>query len=164
MKSSLRILANLFIQSLLFTTAIGYRIDQSCAKEGIENDVRNAMISALEMVDAATNRLTATPLDQNTVDLLGKLFARPDQDPREGATAKTVDIFARIRENYGTEVPSGNDVGLEDIVSIVPLSGRRLTDNGNQTIFCNTDRFKLLDGPKKIYEDTSTSRQPFVVQ
>jgi hypothetical protein len=140
MKSSLQVLANLCIQSLLFTTAFGYKIDQSCTKEGIENDVRNAMISALEMVDAATNRLTAHPLDQNTVDLLGKLFARPDQDPREGATAKTVDVFARIHQNYGTEIPNGREVTLEDIVCVFPyFTGDRLTMNTRQYFATPTD-------------------------
>src|SRR5689334_3483926 len=102
----LHFVSNLAAFSLLVACTLGYRIDQSCTQEGIENDIRAAMTSAFEMVEAALARLTATPLDKHTVDLLGKLFAGPGQDPRSAVTAKTVDVFAQIRQYYVTETPS----------------------------------------------------------
>jgi hypothetical protein len=150
---SLRLLSILAVQNLLFLTILGYKIDQSCTKEGIEVDVRNAMTSAFEMVDAALNRLTASPLDQNTLDLVGKLYAKPDQDPRTAITSKTVDAFAEMRYHYRNEVPSGNDVGLEDVVSILPCFDNNFTDQ-EKIVYCNTDRFQLMDGSKSIFEDT----------
>jgi hypothetical protein len=106
------------LQTFFYVIALGYQIDESCAKEGIENEVRDAMISALEMADAAHNRLTAFPLDPNTVDLIAKLFARPQDDPRNTVTWKTVDTLARILHFYRTEVPRGTAVGLGDVVCI----------------------------------------------
>jgi hypothetical protein len=78
------------------------------------------MTSAFEMVDAARNRLTAHPLDQNTIDLVAMLFARPDQDPRSAITSRTVDTLANIRQFYYNEVTGGNNVAPEDIVGLHP--------------------------------------------
>jgi hypothetical protein len=105
------------LQCLFCLIATGFQIDESCVKEGIENDVRDAMISALEMADAAHNRITAHPLDQDTVDLVAKLFAEPNQDPRTAVTAKTVDTYARILQFYRAEVPRGTAVASTDVVS-----------------------------------------------
>jgi hypothetical protein len=117
MISSVRLFSILALQTVFFVAIFGYKIDQSCTKEGIEIDVRNAMTSAFEMVDAALNRMTAHPLDPNTIDLVAKLFARPGQDPTTAITAKTVDVLARIRQYYCNEVPRRDVVGDEDIAS-----------------------------------------------
>ncbi|KAF2023188.1 hypothetical protein EK21DRAFT_118997 [Setomelanomma holmii] len=124
------------LQTFLVFGAAGYKIDQSCAQEGIENDVRNAMTSAFEMVDSALARLTASPLQQTTVDVLGKLFAGPGQDPRTAVTARTVDVFAQIRDNYRNEVPVDQPVGEDDLI-----------------IFCNRDHYQLIDKNKDIWLD-----------
>jgi hypothetical protein len=101
----------------LFATAFGYKIDKSCTDEGVETDIQDAMTSAFEMVDAAIGRLTASPLDQNTVDLLGHLFARPGQDPSTAVTAKTVDTFTYIRQYYRNEIPRNQPISGQDLAS-----------------------------------------------
>jgi hypothetical protein len=141
------------VETFLLVTVLGYKIDQSCTQEGIENDIRNAMTSAFEMVDSALARLTASPLDQHTVDLVGKLFAGPGQDPRTAVTAKTVDVFALIRQHYHTETPSSEPTGEDDIVSTTPCSNIHNADHGTKTIFCNRDRFQLIDKKKEIWLD-----------
>jgi hypothetical protein len=113
----IRFLLKLVLQSTFLIPVLGYRIDQSCADEGVENDIRSAMTSAFEMVDAASNRLTASPLDQSTLDLVAKLFAKPSQDPRTAITAKTVDVFARIGQMYRNEVPRDQQMNANDVVS-----------------------------------------------
>jgi hypothetical protein len=95
----------------------GYQIDDSCNRKGIEPDVRNAMTSAFEMVDAALNRITPSEKDQDTLFLLGKLFAGPGKDPNALQLSKTIQVLSRIRDSYRREVPRPESVGVNDIVS-----------------------------------------------
>lgn len=60
----------------------GYKIDESRSRKQVKGQIRDAMTSAFEMVDATVERLPETPLSPNTVDLLGQLFARPGNDAR----------------------------------------------------------------------------------
>lgn len=105
------------IQSLLLAVVRSYKIDKSCTDEGIEQNVRDAMTSAFEMVDAAMSRLTATNWDQDTSDLIANLFAREGETARDVQTAKLTSVFENIRTNYRTEATNGNEVGIDDLVS-----------------------------------------------
>ncbi|CAO2647427.1 Nn.00g083490.m01.CDS01 [Neocucurbitaria sp. VM-36] len=96
------------------------------------------MTSAFQMVDAALRRLNEQPLDQNTIELLGHLFARPGQDPTTLQMEKTDQMLRKIQNEYRAEIPNDQAVGDEDI-----------------TIYCNHDRYQLVDAKKKIYRDTS---------
>jgi hypothetical protein len=67
---------------LLFSIAISaYQIDASCRANGgkdVEQLIRNAMGEAFSMVDSALARLNQDPYDQDTVDLIQRLFAKPN--------------------------------------------------------------------------------------
>ncbi|KAJ4377483.1 hypothetical protein N0V83_000308 [Neocucurbitaria cava] len=80
------------------------------------------------MADAALRRLGESPLNQNTVNLLGQLFARPGQDSRTLDMGKTRLVLRQVVEVYR-----------------------------NETIYCNHDRFQLIDAKKKIYRDTTNN-------
>ncbi|KAH7413563.1 hypothetical protein DE146DRAFT_247 [Phaeosphaeria sp. MPI-PUGE-AT-0046c] len=128
-----------FVTQTVLMVVVGcYKIDPSCTKEGIENDVRDAMTSAFEMVDAAMRRLTASNWDQDTTDLVGRLFAREGESTQNVQTGKLAQVFENIRIHYRTEVTNGNAV-----------------ENSDLTIFCNRDRFKLIDKDKQIWQDES---------
>ncbi|KAF1918941.1 hypothetical protein BDU57DRAFT_592946 [Ampelomyces quisqualis] len=133
-----RLIQFLAYQCLLLTSVLSYQIDQSCVDEGLDADLRDAMTSAFEMVDAARNRLNAEPMDQNTLELLGWLFGRKNQAPDTIVTNKIIDVFGAIRNAYRPETPRGNPVGLNDIV-----------------IFCNTARYRVKDAQKKLFEDST---------
>jgi hypothetical protein len=104
------------LHSLFCNSTYSYKIDQSCVDEGIEADVRNGMTSAFEMAGAARNRLTADRMDQNTVDLLSKLFAGPNRGVQDVDRAKIVDTFAQIGDRYGAEVPRDQILPHYDLV------------------------------------------------
>jgi hypothetical protein len=99
-------------------TVLGYKIDPSCGRKGMENDVRAAMTSAFEMVDAAGRRLDEKPLNQNTIGIMRYLFAQPSQDPTTLDMTKTRRVLSRIKETYGTEIPFDGVANIKDVVSM----------------------------------------------
>lgn len=105
------------VQTLLQVVVQTYKIDQSCSKEGIEQDVRDAMTSAFEMADAAVRRLSTTTWDQDTTDLIANLFAREGQTAQDIQTVGVNEVFRNIRAYYRTEATDGNEVAANDLVS-----------------------------------------------
>jgi hypothetical protein len=146
---------------LLQTLVLGFKIDQSCIQQGIEDLVRDAMRSAFEMAASARDRIDANPLDRDTAELVGFLFAKQNASPAQlrtsGQLAKTLNVLRNIYNNFRIEIGSGN-VPNDDVVS---LFLKLRTDDGNfakqllQVIYCNHDRFVLHDASKKIYQDQS---------
>jgi hypothetical protein len=84
-----------------------YQIDVSCRANGgkdVEQLIRNAMGEAFSMVDSALARLNQDPYDQDTVDLIQRLFAKPNQNVRDRTRmTKVLDVFDSIGRNYRTE-------------------------------------------------------------
>lgn len=119
----MRVLYVLYFQLFYSAAILGYKIDQSCSQKGIENDVRGAMISAFEMVDAALAHLTADPVDNDTIELLGFLFAKDGEDPRQllanGGMGKTSQVLRAINHRYRNEVTGDAAVGLNDLVGAI---------------------------------------------
>lgn len=111
---------------MLSTPVSGYKIDQSCVQKGIENDVRNAMTSAFEMVDAALENLSATPVHADTIELIGFLFAKKVVDPRQllesGQMAKTSQVLRALKNRYRPEVIGDTSVGVNDLVRCLDSS------------------------------------------
>lgn len=149
-----------FLFSILSNSVSGYKIDQSCAQKGIENDVRNAMTSAFEMVDAALDNLSATPVHADTVELIGFLFAKEGVNPRQllesGQMKKTSQILRALKSRYRPEVTGEAAVGISHLASCHDWFYHfRLLLSRAQIIFCHYDRFKLIDSKKKLYRDES---------
>lgn len=90
-------------------TVSAYKLDASCTNKGVETEVRNAMTSAFQMVDAALRRLRADPYDQETTDLIKRLFiAKDGQDPNDrDRISKVSSILESINRNYRNEVTTG---------------------------------------------------------
>ena len=151
----LRHVLNLIILCLVSKSVFGYQIDQSCAKEGIEEIVKKALESAFEMAQAAHDRLTASPVAQSTWDLVGKILARPKDDPKLANTAKTVDTFALILQHYRREVQNSQFVDNNDVVSRNNERIGTQADQDHQKIFCNLDRFRPIGEKKKLWMDGS---------
>lgn len=105
------------LHGILVGTVLGYKIDQSCGRKGMENEIRAAMTSAFQMVDSATRRLNEQPLNQNTVEIMRYLFAQPGQDPTTLDMAKTRIVLQRIKDRYETEVPFNDVASFQDAVS-----------------------------------------------
>ncbi|KAF1836063.1 hypothetical protein BDW02DRAFT_629070 [Decorospora gaudefroyi] len=137
----------LFLSLLLYCSlpvfVKSYKIDQSCEDKGIMQDVHNAMESAFIMVQSAIDSLAASPLDADTIELLGFLYAKKGDNPaqliQQGKLAKTLRILRNINTNMRTEVigdatPSGYDV----------------------IIFCHYDRFVEIDKTQNIWRDSVT--------
>jgi hypothetical protein len=103
--------------SLLPFLALAYKIDQSCIDKSIELDIRNGMTSAFAMVDAAYRRLDEKPLNPDTLELIGYLFAQPGEEPKDVQMGKTMLTFGRIREYYRAEVTQDQPVPEQDLVS-----------------------------------------------
>lgn len=104
------------IHCLLLTSVLSYQIDQSCVDEGLDVDVRNAMTSAFEMMDAALGRINADPKDQNTLELLGWMFGRKNQATDTIVTGKLQKVFTAMRNAYRPEKSTGSAVGINDVV------------------------------------------------
>jgi hypothetical protein len=119
------------ICTLFQTFVLGYKIDQSCTKQGVEDLVRDAMRSAFDMVAAARDRLEANPLDRDTAELIGFLFAKQNANPTQlqatGQLTKTLDVFRNIYNNFRIEFASNNDVLPDDVVRLLthPCHQRR---------------------------------------
>jgi hypothetical protein len=99
---------------------IGFKIDKSCEDKGIQNDIRDAMISAFTMANYAYALLTEDPVDPDTLELLGFLFAKEGVDPaqllRDGKMAKTLEILRSITRNMYAEVVGDAIPQVEDVV------------------------------------------------
>lgn len=93
------------LQTSLCSIALGYTIDSSCDTEEIRHLIHDAMKSAIDMADAAFNRLTENPLKTSTLDVVAKLFARPGQCAGTAINIKTIDVFSGIRTDYRDERP-----------------------------------------------------------
>ena len=106
------------IQALLSVSIHSYKIDDSCRKEGVEQDIRDAMTSAFDMVDAALSRFTIakSDWDQDTSDLIANLFAREGETGQNVQTDKLNFVFGNIGRWYRTEVTDGNQVPATDLV------------------------------------------------
>lgn len=108
----------LFLVSLLVfpEATFSYKIDASCARKGVENNVRDAMASAFSMADSAIQRLEQNPYDRETEDLIRNLFMPKDgQDPMDrDAISKVKMIFENINAYYRLE--SRGDVDNKYIV------------------------------------------------
>ncbi|KAH7079689.1 hypothetical protein FB567DRAFT_552088 [Paraphoma chrysanthemicola] len=112
------LLKSFMLQSLVLGSISAYKIDQSCIRKGMETDIRNAMQSAFQMVDAARARLDANPLHQDTVDLLQYLFASPGQDPRTLDMEKTKKVLQQVKETYETEVLQNEAPNIKDVIKL----------------------------------------------
>jgi hypothetical protein len=99
---------------------MGYKIDTSCDDKGITTDVRNAMTSAFEMVNAAYTTLRKPSLSADELELVGYLFAKEGEDPaqllREGKMDKTMRVLHDIRGNMEQEVTGSAAVSNLDVV------------------------------------------------
>jgi hypothetical protein len=104
----------IFFLTLLSPDTTGYKIDESCIKEGAETLVRDGMILAFEMVDAALNRLGEKRNDPHTLELLGWSFGKEDKDPKQLDMGKTQQVLSDIVINYRDEVRG--EVSFKDIV------------------------------------------------
>jgi hypothetical protein len=112
----------------------GYKIDGSCEDKGIATDIRNAMISAFEMVNAAHTTLTKPSLSTDELELLGNLFAKEGEDPaqlvRDGRLDKTIRILNDILTHMEREVTDSNAMTFMDVVGRLD-PGYLIVDNAD---------------------------------
>ena len=107
---------------LLFPLALSaFQIDSSCRGNGgkdTEQTVRTAMREAFLMVDSAIEHLSQETYDQDTEDLIKRLFiGKPNQDPRDKSKmTKVMDVFQAISRNYRTEKDLGATIMQNDVV------------------------------------------------
>jgi hypothetical protein len=99
-----------------------YQIDASCRANGgkdVEQVIRNAMREASSMVDSALAHLNQDPYNQDTVDLIQRLFAKPNQHNFRDRTrvTKVLDVFNKIGQNYRTERDLAFPMAQNDVVS-----------------------------------------------
>jgi hypothetical protein len=107
---------------LLFPLALSaFQIDSSCRGNGgkdIEQTVRAAMSEAFHMVDSAIKHLNQETYDQDTEDLIKRLFiAKTKQNPRDKTRmTKVMDVFQAISRNYRNERALGDSIQQNDVV------------------------------------------------
>lgn len=113
----------LFLICLFFSCRVhGWKMDASCTQMGVENDIRNAMIGAFDMVDSAYNRLTATPRAADTDELIGYLFGKDGRNPSASEMFKTQSIFQNLNLYYRTELTGNQEPDWKNIVSTIAAS------------------------------------------
>jgi predicted AAA+ superfamily ATPase len=96
------LLASLLVLPL---PVLSYQLHQSCVDKGVVSLLRDGMTGAFEMVDSALRHLNQDPYDQDTADLIRRLFlGKSGQNVNDRrAMRKVVTIFENINENYRTE-------------------------------------------------------------
>jgi hypothetical protein len=86
------------------------------------------MPGAFEMANAAEKRITANPVDQNTVDMLGHLYRKENADIRGLLNTrrflKTINVLRSILGLLQTEV-----YGEADSTDVVSASSRDLSSS-----------------------------------
>lgn len=88
------------------------------------------MTSALEMVESARDRLEANPMDPNTAELVGLLFAKQNVSPAQlqanGQLDKALNVFRNIHNNFRLEVTGGRTILWDDdVVGSKPLTTKK---------------------------------------
>jgi len=112
----------LTISLLLPFIVKAYKIDASCEEKGIAADVRAAMGSAIQMVNAAYTTLAkpSVLLSDDEVELIRNLFAKDGLEPAQliddGKMDKTNRLLYSIQHNMGQEVTGSNSVPDTDVV------------------------------------------------
>lgn len=122
-----------FCQFLLFfflhySFVFSYKIDSSCATEGVEELVRRSMLSAFGMAESARRRLVSRPLDPETKELLGYMLLKENIDTAElekpGKLNKIINIYQNIIGHFKEEVKDDDPIDEDDVVRIVSLKSR----------------------------------------
>jgi hypothetical protein len=108
---------------LLFPLAFSaYQIDMFCRSNGdkksIEQVIRDAMGRAFEMVDSALAKLGKETYNQDTQDLVKRLFvAKAGQDPKDKTRMTiVVDVFHAIGRDYRTKKSLEDRIQQNDVV------------------------------------------------
>lgn len=99
-------------------SVLGYKIDASCTRQGVEQDVRDGMTGAFAMLDSALGRLRQDPYNDETERLIRLLFLpKPEQSVRQRYLMDKVrDVYTNIDSNYRNEITGTADVPNTDVV------------------------------------------------
>ncbi|KAF2006484.1 hypothetical protein P154DRAFT_569877 [Amniculicola lignicola CBS 123094] len=122
--------------ALVPNLAATYQIDASCTKAGLEDVVRTAMGSAIEMAESAHSRLRATTWDAYTTKLVGMLFAKDGQTLGHREMSKAESIYRKNFSFYKTEKTSA---------TLLP---------NDVIIYCDDSRMRRVSRYPRLYEDT----------